>query len=178
MMHSMSDSDDDSADEAEQLAMLRAMHARKGNLPIVKQDLMHSLAIPTKKATPLPTSSSSVSSSSTPSVSSSSSAPSVVSSSSAPLTSSPAPSTPSAQLASSSSSSSSSNGNPGPGYYGITLTIGDVESTSNPKGWITDEIISFYMAYLEHHVYGSSSNVIMIRPTLSFMTIYSSNFLS
>ncbi|KAJ6083603.1 hypothetical protein N7467_007738 [Penicillium canescens] len=56
-------------------------------------------------------------------------------------------------------------------YYDVRLTREDMQTLKND--WLTDNIISFWEEYLEHEFLTSykSSNIILLRPSMSFMIL-------
>ncbi|KAI9924066.1 hypothetical protein ASPWEDRAFT_170398 [Aspergillus wentii DTO 134E9] len=60
-------------------------------------------------------------------------------------------------------------------YYDIRLTREDMQTLKND--WLTDNIISFWEEYLEQEVLSqhSSSNIVLLRPSMSFMILQTPN---
>ncbi|KAJ5575305.1 hypothetical protein N7450_009204 [Penicillium hetheringtonii] len=60
-------------------------------------------------------------------------------------------------------------------YYDIRLTREDMQTLKND--WLTDNIISFWEEYLEHEVLAKqkSSNIVLLRPSMSFMILQTPN---
>ncbi|KAE8312003.1 Ulp1 protease family C-terminal catalytic domain protein [Aspergillus parasiticus SU-1] len=60
-------------------------------------------------------------------------------------------------------------------YYDIRLTREDMQSLKND--WLTDNIISFWEEYLEREflVNYKSSNIVLLRPSMSFMILQTPN---
>ncbi|KAJ6145521.1 hypothetical protein N7470_009416 [Penicillium chermesinum] len=56
-------------------------------------------------------------------------------------------------------------------YYDVRLTREDMQTLKND--WLTDNIISFWQEYLEHEFLTQykSSNIILLRPSMSFMIL-------
>ncbi|OGM45615.1 ulp1 protease family protein [Aspergillus bombycis] len=60
-------------------------------------------------------------------------------------------------------------------YYDIRLTREDMQSLKND--WLTDNVISFWEEYLEREflVHYKSSNIVLLRPSMSFMILQTPN---
>ena len=53
-------------------------------------------------------------------------------------------------------------------YHGISLTNDDMHTISR-NNWLTDNVISFYYQYLKYEVFGKHTDVLLIKPTVSYM---------
>ncbi|CAI7655903.1 unnamed protein product [Penicillium pancosmium] len=60
-------------------------------------------------------------------------------------------------------------------YYDVRLTREDMLTLKND--WLTDNVISFWEEYLEHEVLAKqkSSNIVLLRPSMSFMILQTPN---
>lgn len=56
-------------------------------------------------------------------------------------------------------------------YFGLKLRDADLKLLSGPR-WINDEIIAFYFKYLKHTIFGTSREVLLVKPSVSFMLNY------